>query len=124
VEHSGDPDHPSEPTGIAVWCDAHDAADGGCVVEVRGELDHLGALDIGSELRWAAAHAAGRIELDCSRLQFIDTAGARLFAEIARMAAERGIGFAITSAPAGLQRLLGPMGLAETQTAGLRMQPR
>lgn len=82
---------------VHVWCDAYDAADGGCVVVLRGELDESGVSDIGNELRWAVAHAAGRIELDCAGLEVVDLHGRRLLGEAERMAAERGIRFKIHS---------------------------
>jgi anti-sigma B factor antagonist len=82
------------------------------VVHLCGELDMATA----PALRDRLALIEGDIELDCSRLEFIDATGLAVFASANRQCAAQGAQFVLSRPPALLLRLLRITGLDEIIT--------
>jgi anti-sigma B factor antagonist len=83
------------------------------VLELRGELDLLGAPLLEREISAAQASAPGMIVLDLQELQFIDSAGLRVVLAGHEQARERGSELAITRGPRQVQRLLEIAGVGD-----------
>jgi anti-anti-sigma factor len=72
------------------------------VVHLRGELDVATAASLGERL----AEVQGDVEVDCSRLDFIDAAGLSVFVAAHLRCQERGVRFVLVELSASLRWLL------------------
>jgi anti-sigma B factor antagonist len=83
------------------------------VLELRGELDLLGAPLLERELDRAQERAPGMIVLDLEELQFIDSAGLRVILAGHEQTRARGVELAVTRGPRQVQRLLEIAGVGD-----------
>jgi anti-anti-sigma factor len=77
------------------------------VLKLSGELDLAMAPSVRSRL----ADVDGDIELDCSGLTFMDSAGINLFVEIHHASVDRGAKLTVVNAPRCVTRLLALTGV-------------
>lgn len=88
---------------LTVWVDGGTPA----VVRVDGELDLAGA----PRLLWALAGLDGDVELECSGLKFIDSAGLLAFVRAHRACAARGARLVVVEPSPEVERLVHLAGL-------------
>lgn len=90
------------------------------MITLEGELDHDGVEDVENDVRWAVAHAAGSVSIDCSRVSFVDSAGLRLLIQAQMMAVDRHLHFALVRPSQSVVRLLAMTGLEDLITVDPR----
>jgi anti-anti-sigma factor len=95
---------------------SNEAMNAGCLTAVRGggavqlwlsgTMDVAGVHEVEIEVWWAVEHAERSLSVDCRRVSFIDSAGARLLARTAEQARARDIDFQLSGASQTLRTVL------------------
>jgi len=89
------------------------SGDGTVVLEMRGELDIASASQLEAEIR-AVESEGGRLILDLSRLEFIDSSGMRILLAAASRAKANNHGVGIRRAQPAVHRVFEIAGLSDS----------
>ncbi len=86
--------------------------DGRCTVSAAGEVDIATVEEFLAEVRSALDAGATAVELDLSRVTFIDSSGLGALVRLRSEADDRGVRLELTQVPAKVSRILELTGLA------------
>ncbi|MGW2174000.1 STAS domain-containing protein [Streptomyces sp. NPDC001705] len=88
----------------------------GPVLEITGELDHQTAPELRKAVKGLALAAGQLLVLDLASLDFCDSSGISALLSARSLAAEQGVGIALTAVPANTARILRIVGLDQVFT--------